>query len=64
MELDQKVIGRTAELSSHGKAKNGMTVMVAVGQGQVVPVLVVVLVVLLISYQLPQRDAPSRNHGS
>jgi len=41
MELDQKVIWTRAEVSSHGKAKNGMTVMVAVGQGQgqVVPVL-------------------------
>jgi len=41
MELDQKVIGTRAALSSHGEVKNGMTVMVAVAQMQVVPVVVV-----------------------
>ena len=40
MELDQKVIGTRAALSSYGKVKNGMTVMVAVAQMQVLPVVV------------------------
>jgi len=62
MELDQKVVGTRAQLSSHGKVKNRMTVMVAVvvAQVRVMPVVVVtvvigvVLLVVLVSGQFPQ----------